>query len=204
MRNFSKLSIVLTHEEKENSAFSAPLVEVRSGNNVIQVSNFETALKMVPQGSTVYVFVSGSLSNATMHNLSRVIRESGALVSLDLSSVTDLSRVFDSPFKENHNLLSISFPCNMLSLNPQALAGCKNLESVTIPATVQKIGEQAFAGCEKLSYLRFDSPENWFITPEQDKKLEVRGLDKSDDNPFRFSLPSSPLRNCTLNKALDA
>lgn len=200
MRKFSRLVIMLSHEGNENSGFSAPVVEMTNGDNSVQVSDFERALHMLPPGSEVSVVANGTVGNITVHNIARVIRESGIFVSLDLSSVQELSRVFDSPFKDNPNLISMNFPNNLLSINPQAFAGCKNLEHVSIPATVQKIGTQAFAGCEKLAVLEFSDPSGWHIEKEGGVLEEISNLTNAEDNPYRFTLPSSPYRNCVLCK----
>jgi hypothetical protein len=140
----------------------------------------------------------------SIHNISKVIRESGVFVALDLSGTTELSKVFDSPFKDNPNIISINFPGNLSSINSQAFAGCKNLEHVSIPATVQKIGSQAFSGCEKLVVLEFTDPHNWNIEKENGALEGISNLTNAEDNPYRFTLPSSPYRNCVLKKVLQA
>lgn len=201
MRKFSQLSIIVSHEGNEDSVFSAPVVEVTNGNNSVQVSDFESALGMLPPGSDVCVIAKGTVGNRGVHNLSRIIREGCVRVSLDLSAVTEAARVFDSPFQGNQNLVSMKFPQNLLALNPVAFADCKNLESVNIPATVQKIGAQAFSGCENLSFLEFADPNGWESVDSLGSCEPVSYLEKSEDNPFRFTLPSSPLRNCVLQKA---
>lgn len=200
MRKFSRLMIVISHEGDETPAFSASVVEVTNGDNTVQVSDFETALHMLPQGSEVSVVANGTVGNISMHNISRIIRESGVLVSLDLSAVKELNKVYDSPFKDNQNLISINFPDNIVSINHQAFAGCKNLEHVSIPASVKKIGARAFDGCEKLVVLEFSDPCGWFVKKENDEYIPVSNVGNAEDNPYRFTLPSSPYRNVELQK----
>ena len=200
MRKFSQLAIVVSHEGNDESAFSAPVVEMTNGSASVQVSDFESALNMLLPGSEVIVIARGTVGNKTVHNLARIIREGCVLVSLDLSEVTELSRVFDSPFRGNPNLVSMIFPKNLASINPQAFADCKNLESVSIPATVQKIGAQAFSGCEKLSKMEFADTGGWLAVHDESKSEAVSNLKNPDDNPYRFTLPSSPYRNCVLQK----
>lgn len=204
MRKFSRLVIVLSHEGDENSAFSAPVVELTNGSNSVQVPNFETALHMLPPGSEVSVVANGSIGNLLVHNISKIIKESGVFVALDLSGATELSRVFDSPFRDNHNLISINFPGNLASINPCAFSGCKNLEHVSIPDTVKKIGAQAFSGCEKLVVLEFSDSRGWSLLKEDGTTEPVNNLSNAEDNPFRFTLPSSPYRNCILQKVSEA
>lgn len=200
MRKFSKLEIVVSHEGNEESAFSSPVVEMTNGNNSVQVSDFESALALLPPGSDVSVVAKGTVGNKSVHTLARIIREGSARVSLDLSAVTELSRVFDSPFRGNPNLVGMVFPCNLASINPEAFADCENLEHVSIPATVQKIGIRAFSGCGKLAHLEFGDPSGWECLKESGEVEPIAYLEKTDDNPFRFTLPSSPFRNCVLQK----
>lgn len=204
MRKFSRLVIVLSHEDEGNSGFSAPVVEMTNGDNSVQVADFKSALHMLPSGSEVSVVANGTVGNLAIHNISKIIRESGVFVALDLSGTTELSKVFDSPFKDNPNIISINFPGNLSSINSQAFAGCKNLEHVSIPATVQKIGSQAFSGCEKLVVLEFTDPHNWNIEKEDGALEGISNLTNAEDNPYRFTLPSSPYRNCVLKKASQA
>ena len=200
MRKFSKLSIVVSHEGDENSVFSAPVVELTSGNTSVQMSDFESTLAMLPPGSEVSVVAKGTVGNNSVHNLARIIREGCVFVALDLSSVQEFSRVIDSPFRANPNLVGIIFPNNLLSINEQAFADCKNLEFVEVPASVKKIGKEAFFGCEKLSKMEFKEPEGWFVEKDGENQ-PIENLHKSEDNPYRFTLPSSPYRSCIVYKA---
>ncbi len=200
MRKFTKLSIIVSHEGNEENGYAAPTVEMMSGNNSVQVSDFESALAMLPPGSEVCVVAKGTVGNKSVHNLSRIIREGCILVSLDLSAVHEFSRVIDSPFRANKNLSAIVFPGNLVAINSLAFEDCTNLESVVIPATVKKIGALAFSGCEKLTNMEFSDANGWFAARESGEKEPVNNLHKSDDNPFRFTLPSSPYRTCELVK----
>ena len=200
MRKFARPVIVLSHEGDESSAISASVVEIKNGNNTVQVSNLESALHMLPAGSEVDVVAKGTVGNALVHNISRAIRESEIFVYLDLSGVTELSKVFDSPFRDNFNLIGLNFPCNLASISYMALAGCKNLKHVSIPAAVQQIGEQAFSGCEKLVRLEFADPEGWHIEKDGGELESITNLTNAEDNPYRFTLPSSPYRKCSLQK----
>lgn len=200
MRKFSRLSVVLSHEGNDESDFSAPVVEMTNGSNTVQVSDLESALSMLPPGSEVSVVATGTVGNRTVHNIARIIREGCVLVSLDLSSATELSRVFDSPFRENRNLVGIVFPSNLISISAHALENCENLESVVIPASVHAIGENAFSGCEKLSSLKFGDPKGWFAVCDGNECHSSANLENPEDNPYRFILQSSPYRNCMLEK----
>lgn len=201
MRKFLRPMIVLSHEGDESSTNTASVVEIKNGNNTVQVANLESALHMLPAGSEVDVVAKGTVGNAIVHKISRAIREGEIFVSLDLSGVTELSKVFDCPFRDNFNLIGLNFPCNLASISYMALAGCKNLKHVSIPAAVQQIGEQAFSGCEKLVRLEFADPHGWQIKKDGGELESVTNLTNAEDNPYRFTLPSSPYRKCALQKS---
>ena len=204
MRKFSRVVIALSQSGDDGSESCTQTVEMTNGDNTVSVSDLKTALHMLPSGSEVSVVANGSSGNKIAHHLSNTIRESGIFVSLDLSSARETSRVFDSPFKDNLNLISISFPENLTSINSQAFAGCKNLEHVSIPSGVRKIGAKAFDGCEKLVVLEFSDPNGWFLVKEDGASEPINNLMNAEDNPYRFTLPSSPYRNFTLQKELEA
>lgn len=199
MRNFSQLAITVSHQGKTDSEFSAPIVEMTNGFNSVQVSDFESALNMLPPGSEVQVIANGTVGNKTVHNLARIIRENCVFVALDLSAVTELSRVFDSPFEGNKNLRSMIFPKNLLSINPRAFAGCENLVSVSIPETVERIGEQAFANCTNLRTLEFKSPEGWCIK-KGECITEIPDFSDNNLNPAEFIAQGKSYFNATVCK----
>lgn len=201
MRRFSKVSIVLSHEGNEESEFSVPSVEMTNGSASVQVSDLESALGILSPGSEVTVVATGTVGNKTVHTISRIIREGCVLVALDLSAVTELSRVFDSPFQGNKNLFAMQFPNNLVSINPRAFADCTNLVSVSIPATVKKIGVQAFAGCEKLTALEFADPHQWMSCVDEQSPVDVPDLDNPEDNAFKFSMRSGAYYNTVLQKS---
>lgn len=201
MRKFSKLMIILSHEGSDESEFAVPVVEMSNGSNSVQVSDLESALAMLPPGSEVTVVARGSVGNRTIHNLSRIIRESCVFVSLDLSAIAELTRVYDSPFRGNQHLLSIQFPSNLTTISSRALANCTNLVSVTIPATVEHIGAQAFAGCEKLSVLEFCAPSQWTALSDENSAQLSAELDNPEENAVKFSVKTGLYYNCRLQKS---
>ncbi|MBQ7159171.1 MAG: leucine-rich repeat protein [Treponema sp.] len=196
MRRYSRLAIMVSHvSSDETMTTENDVVHLTNGNTSVEVSDFESALHMLPPGSEVAVVAQGTVGNTTVHNLSRIIRESNVLVTLDLSSVTELSRVFDSPFQGNKQLLAMHFPCNLLSINTRAFAGCTSLASVIIPATVIKIGVQAFAGCTQLHHLEFKRPSGWKCGGSP-----VEAFESPFENPSRFVFDDSSYFDMELNK----
>lgn len=198
MRTYSQLSIVVTHDcldADENGTF----VEMANGHSSMEVSSFESALAMLPPGSKVQVFAKGTIGNKTVHHLSRVIRESCVLVALDLSEVTECSRICESPFQGNPNLLVIRFPNNLVAINPRAFAECTSLEAVSIPKTCVLIEKEAFKGCPKLTHIEFADAENWFA--EFDGVVKpVASLHDAHENSVHFSARNGKFASCRLFK----
>jgi hypothetical protein len=191
---------MVSHERNDNSNISVTKVELSTGNKSIEVSKFESALSMLPPGSEVEVIAVGTVGNETVHNLAKIIREGSVFVNLNLSSVDELSKVLNCPFQNNLNLIGIIFPRNLVSISAKAFLNCKNLEKVSIPASVNMIGKQAFSGCEKMNFLEFADCQNWTYTKESGENVKITNLENSEDNPYRFTLTSSPYRNYLLRK----
>jgi len=196
MRRYSRLSIVVSHISSDETLNAEnDVVQLTNGNTTVEVSDFENALNLLPPGSEVEVVAKGTVGNGTVHNLNRIIRESSVLVTLNLSAVTELSRVVESPFQNNERLLAIHFPCNLVAINPRAFAGCTVLSSVIVPATVKKIGAGAFAGCMNLSHLEFKDPAGWKCNGEPIDDFSIPA-----ENPSRFISEESPYYSLEVYK----
>ena len=202
MRNYSRLMIVVSHECLDEQGEDNN-VEMTNGHTSITLPTFESALGMLPPGSRVHVVARGSVGDKTVHRLSRIIRESCVYVSLDLSEATEFSRVTNSPFEGNKNLLVIRFPGNLSAINARAFADCTALELVSIPATCRQIGEEAFLGCCRLNSLIFVNPEGWLCDSASDKKLIIPSLEDPGSNPENFVLEDGAYAHCRLIKRAD-
>lgn len=200
MRNFSKLAILVSHEESDDALYSGPSVKMSNGTNSVQCSDFKSALNMLPPGSAVTVIANGTVGNKAVHYLSRIIREGSVFVSLDLSDVTEFSRVLESPFAGNKNLLEIRFPKNLVAISSRGFADCENLSYVNIPASCKKIGVQAFAGCEKLEELVFSDFDGWQAVTEERVASPVCDLENAAQNPSKFALRNGDYYGCMLQK----
>ena len=170
-------------------------VVVKNGASFMEVIGLDFALGLLPQESEVQVIATGTVGNDTIHLLSRIIRESHVFVSLDLSSVQELTRVRNSPLQGNERLRSIHFPSNLVSINEYALAECSALVGTCIPATVQQIGSHAFYHCGLLSTLKFFDASGWFYN-----ESPATDLDNPMDNPAKFTLPGSKYSSLPLYK----
>ncbi|MBR1403413.1 MAG: leucine-rich repeat domain-containing protein [Treponema sp.] len=201
MRNFSKLAIVVSHEGNDDSDFYELLVKMSNGSNSVQCSDFESALGMLPPGSEVSVIANGTVGNKTVHRFARVIKESCVFVALDLSQVTELAKIYDSPFQGNENLREIHFPKNLKSINENAFSRCSNLVTVSIPATCEQIGVHAFAGCEQLRTINFADYDGWAAVNAEKQSLSIDNLSVPDENPSKFVFRTGAYYDCQLMKS---
>ena len=194
MRTYSRLAIVFSHDSPDEVE-TGTTVQLTNGASTVEVSDFQTALSLLPPGSEVLVVAKGTVGDKTVHRISRVIAESAVLVALDLTDVTECSRVYNSPFKGNLHLSSISFPSNLVSINPRAFAGCTALHSVRIPETCVTVGAEAFADCQSLQHLEFKDASGWMCGQES-----AGDLTHPEENPMKFISAHSPFRATVLTK----
>ena len=200
MCNFPRLAIVVSHE-KSNEDEGSLFVEMTNGYSSMEIRSFEAALSMLPSGSRVQVVAKGTVGNNTVHHLSRIIHRCNVLVSLDLTDVTEWSRVYDSPFQGNQNLLYMRFPSNLVSINPRAFADCTALEAVSIPSTCVLIGAEAFKGCEKLTRIEFADAANWYYEADDGSAQPMQGLHDATEAPLLLSRRNAKFATCRLFKS---
>lgn len=193
MRKYSKLAIVFSHTSPDETE-AGTIVQLTNGTDTVELPDFEAALRLLPKGSEVVVLARGTVGNKTVHYISRIISENNVFVSLDLSEVTECTRVHDSPFEGNKQLVALRFPSNLATINPRAFAGCAALESLSIPETCRKIGEQAFAGCKRLRRIEFKSSAGWMANGAP------ADLTNPFENPRLFVHPRSAYYSQILEK----
>lgn len=195
MRRYSRLAIVFSHDSPDDVE-SGTTVQLTNGANVMEVSDFRVALGLLPPGSEVVVVAEGTVGGKTVHRISDAVRESRVFVSLDLSAVTECSRVSGSPFAGNRQLVSIRFPGNLAVISRGAFAGCTALASVSIPVACCEIGAEAFSGCAALRQLAFEEPDGWRCGG-----VSVSDLARAAENPPKFIRAGGVYHSVVLTKA---
>ena len=194
-RRYSRLAIEFFHDWPDDVNVGRTVL-LSNGVSVLYASDFPTALRLLPPGSEVAVVASGTVGDKTVRRISDAIRECSALVSLDLSAVTECSHVSGTPFAGNRQLAAIHFPGNLASISPGAFMDCTSLMSVTIPGSVQEIGMTAFSGCTRLYHLAFDDPAGW-----QCAGADVTDLAYPAENPLKFVRADGAYHSAVLTKA---
>lgn len=195
MRRYSRLAIVFSHDSPDDVE-SGTTIQLTNGANVMEVSDFRVALGLLPPGSEVVVVAEGTVGGKTVHRISDAVRESRVFVSLDLSAVTECSRVSGSPFAGNRQLVSIRFPGNLAVISRGAFAGCTALASVSIPVACCEIGAEAFSGCAALRQLAFEEPDGWRCGG-----VSVSDLARAAENPPKFVRAGGAYHSVVLTKA---
>ena len=194
MRRYSQLAIVFSHTSPDEIEIGTT-VKIKNGASSIEVKDFDSALALMPPESEVFVKAEGTVDDKTVHRISNSIKMSSVFVALDLSAVTECSRVTNNPFEKNKNILSMVFPKNLLSINPRAFAECTRLSSVVIPITTQKIGRGAFLGCDNLTHLEFLQNDGWNAGGSA-----TVDLSSPTENPALFTRPNSLYSKCELSR----
>ena len=194
MRRYSRLAIVFSHDSPDDVE-SGTTIQLTNGANVMEVSDFRVALGLLPPGSEVVVVAEGTVGGKTVHRISDAVRESRVFVSLDLSAVTECSRVSGSPFAGNRQLVSIRFPGNLAVISRGAFAGCTALASVSIPVACCEIGAEAFSGCAALRQLAFEEPDGWRCGG-----VPVTDLARPAENPPKFVSAGGAYHSIVLTK----
>lgn len=194
MRKYSRLVIEFSHDSPDDVE-SGTTVQLTNGANVVDVSDFRIALGLLPPGSEVVVVANGTVGGKTVHRISDAVRDSRVFVALDLSAVTECSRVSGSPFAGNRQLVSIRFPGNLAVISRGAFAGCTALASVSIPASCREIGAEAFSGCAVLQHLGFDDPDGWRCGG-----VPVTDLARAAENPPKFVRAGGAYHSAVLTK----
>lgn len=195
MRRYSRLAIVFSHDSPDDVE-SGTTIQLTNGANVMEVSDFRVALSLLPPGSEVVVVAEGTVGGKTVHRISDAVRESRVFVSLDLSAVTECSRVSGSPFAGNRQIASIRFPGNLAVISRGAFAGCTALASVSIPAACREVGAEAFSGCAALRQLAFEEPDGWRCGG-----VSVSDLARAAENPPKFVRAGGAYHSVVLTKA---
>ncbi|MCQ2975830.1 MAG: leucine-rich repeat domain-containing protein [Bacteroidales bacterium] len=81
----------------------------------------------------------------------RTIKNSTAIVNLDLSKSIKLTSIYDNDFFSLTNLKSIILPNSLVSIGKSAFRGCDSLQNIVIPNSVTDIGTFALNSCNSLT-----------------------------------------------------
>lgn len=76
----------------------------------------------------------------------------------------------------------------VISLEPKALAYCKELTSVTIPNSVTSVGDYAFEGCKKLKAVSIGNGASYIARSAFGYCYELPEIQVAKDNPYYCSL----------------
>lgn len=100
----------------------------------------------VAQGNSVYESHDGLLYGKGMNVLIRCPRGKTGMLTLPYG----VSVIGEHAFKKCKNIVEISFPSSLRSINSSAFSSCEGLKNVDIPHGVTTIGEAAFQGCKSI------------------------------------------------------
>ena len=91
-------------------------------------------------------------------DLETAFKENTKIESFDeLQNFTGLTSIGAYAFSGCSNLLSVTIPSNVLSIDERAFRYCRKLSSITIPSSVTSIGTTAFYECSSLQSINIPS-----------------------------------------------
>ena len=67
-----------------------------------------------------------------------------------------VTEIYETAFRGNTTITSITLPANVTSIDNNAFYGCTALTSITIPESVTSIGDYAFSGCSNVQEFVFE------------------------------------------------
>lgn len=130
-------------------------------------SNVSTMIRNLTGEGPHYVKVTGAITSSTIKNIrDAMINKSSALVILDLSETTGLTKLYRSQssyypnpytyydFYDVDNLIEVKLPESLKSIEDEVFYSCKSLTSVELPESVSSIGDEVFYGCTSLTSVK--------------------------------------------------
>ena len=135
--------------------------------NTCTSSNVYTMIKNLTGEGPHYVKVTGAITSSTIKNIrDAMINKSSALVILDLSETTGLTKLYQSQssyypnpytyydFYDVDNLIEVKLPESVTSLGDSAFSYCASLTSVELPGSLTSIGNYTFYNCTSLTSVK--------------------------------------------------
>lgn len=146
--NFTNLFDFSTIIDKDYTLF-AKLIE--STKYTCTSSNVGTVIGSLSGKGPHYVKVTGAITSSTINSIRKaMINNSSALVILDLSETTGLTRLYCTSdnyyynFYYVYNLIEVKLPESVTSIGDSTFSSCTSLKSIYIPSSVTTIALDAF------------------------------------------------------------
>ena len=170
------------------------------GTVCVDVTNTCLSISEMTEDGTIAITgkIADSDQDAWLQSIASAIRDGERKITLDLSDMSEVTKIDESAFENCSNLEGIvlpqgiteivgraflgtsialiDIPDGVTTIGANAFAGCENLESVVLPASLTTIGTDAFAVCSNLKTIYFRG------TSDQMSELLI-GI--SDDDPLK-------------------
>ncbi len=154
------------------------------GTVCVDVTNTCLSISEMTEDGTIAITgkIADSDQDAWLQSIASAIRDGERKITLDLSDMSEVTKIDESAFENCSNLEGIvlpqgiteivgrafrgtsialiDIPDGVTTIGEYAFNGCGNLESVVLPASLTTIGTDAFADCSNLKTVYFKGSED--------------------------------------------
>ena len=154
------------------------------GTVCVDVTNTCLSISEMTEDGTIAITgkIADSDQDAWLQSIASAIRDGERKITLDLSDMSEVTKIDESAFENCSNLEGIVLPQGITQIGSSAFRGtsialidipdgvetiaadafngCGNLESVVLPASLTTIGADAFADCSNLKTVYFKGSED--------------------------------------------
>ena len=154
------------------------------GTVCVDVTNTCLSISEMTEDGTIAITgkIADSDQDAWLQSIASAIRDGERKITLDLSDMSEVTKIDESAFENCSNLEGIVLPQGITQIGSSAFRGtsialidipdgvetiaadafngCGNLESVVLPASLTTIGTDAFADCSNLKTIYFKGSED--------------------------------------------
>ena len=151
---------------KDYTAGSGKTYYVSSNSSVEEI---EDALRKNKHSLGKYKIVVSSSSDTDtqiLTNIATALKNNSSFnnVEVDISKLTNISKIPKEIFKDLKNLSSITLSDGVTEIEENAFSGCASLANVRFSKELTNIGDGAFSNCVSLTFVSLDSEQKLTIS----------------------------------------
>ena len=150
---------------KDYTAGSGKTYYVSSNSSVEEIEDALRKNKHSLGKYKIAVLTSDSSSTEILTNIATALKNNSSFnnVEVDISKLTNISKIPKEIFKDLKNLSSITLSDGVTEIEESAFSGCASLANVRFSKELTNIGEGAFSNCVSLTFASLDSEQSMTI-----------------------------------------
>lgn len=144
---------------KDYTAGSGKTYYVSSNSSVAEIEDALRKNKHSLGKYKIAVLTSDSSSTEILTNIATALKNNSSFnnVEVDISKLTNISKIPKEIFKDLKNLSSITLSDGVTEIEESAFSGCVSLANVRFSKELTNIGDGAFSNCVSLKFASLDS-----------------------------------------------